>query len=80
MTFYVIPFWVMVTLLLRCFFNVYTSILVASILFGAVEIMKARKSDDFVWKRLRQDIDVIGHRACAINAPENTLAGTWVFC
>ncbi|XP_067948441.1 glycerophosphodiester phosphodiesterase 1-like [Watersipora subatra] len=35
--------------------------------------MKARKTDDLFWNRLKKDVTIIGHRGCSLNAPENTI-------
>ena len=74
-TCYLIPFWFVVVLGLRSLFNIYTAILIASVLSGAVEILKAKSVDNTRWQKITKDITVVGHRACAENAPENTLAG-----
>jgi len=70
----ILPFWVCVLLVCRLFFGTYTSVLLASILFGAAELFRGRKSDDAVWKKLYSDLSIVGHKGCALNAPENTLA------
>lgn len=72
---YLIPFWVVAVLLLRCFIRTYTAILVVSVLFGGLEIVRPRKSDETAWRKMTKDLTVIGHKGCAMNAPENTLAG-----
>ena len=72
------PFWSVIVFALYWITGFYTAVIIASVLFGAVEILKAKKLDQTRWKEITKDIGIIGHRACARNAPENTLAGIYV--
>lgn len=73
-----LPLWMVLLVCLRLVLSSYTTLLIASLLFGTIEVMKARKTDAGVWKRLIGDITTVGHRGCAVNAPENTVAGNHV--
>ena len=73
--YHLILFWIILLVISRCFLSTYSSILLLSVLFGAVEVLKARKTEGIIWKDLIEGINVIGHKGCAMNAPENTIAG-----
>lgn len=75
--YYLIPFWLVAIFTLRLVVGSYTAILLAALMFGALEIMKGKKTDDIAWQSITKDLSIIGHKGCALNAPENTIAGEY---
>jgi len=73
--YYMWPFWLLVLFLLRCVCGWYYAAFISAVLFGSVEVLKAPKASHSVWAQLTRGVTKIGHRACALNAPENTIAG-----